>query len=31
MKPWLEWVAQNLTHAPGSSSLGERIWPAVVK
>jgi hypothetical protein len=29
MKPWLEWVAQNLTHAPGSSSLGERIWPAM--
>jgi hypothetical protein len=29
MKPWLEWVAQNLTHAPGSSSLGERIWPAL--
>lgn len=27
MKPWLDWVAQNLTHAPGSSSLGERIWP----
>ena len=27
MKPWLEWVAKWLTHAPGSSSLGERIWP----
>jgi hypothetical protein len=31
MKPWLEWVAENLTHAPGSSSLGERIWPPVAK
>jgi hypothetical protein len=31
MKPWLEWVGQNLTHAPGSSSLGERIWPAMTK
>jgi hypothetical protein len=31
MKPWLEWVARNLTHAPGSSSLGERIWPVVSK
>jgi hypothetical protein len=31
MKPWLEWVAKNLTHAPGSSSLGERIWPVVPK
>jgi hypothetical protein len=31
MKPWLEWVAQNLTHAPGSSSLGERIWPPIAK
>jgi len=29
MKPWLEWVAKWLTHAPGSSSLGQRIWPAV--
>ena len=29
MKPWLDWVARWLTHAPGSSSLGHRIWPAV--
>jgi len=29
MKPWLDWVAQCLTHAPGSSSLGQRIWPPV--
>ncbi len=29
MKPWLEWVAKWLTHAPGSSSLGQRIWPPV--
>jgi hypothetical protein len=27
MKSWLEWVGRNLTHAPGSSSLGRRIWP----
>jgi hypothetical protein len=31
MKPWLDWVAVNLTHAPGSSSLGERIWPVISK
>jgi hypothetical protein len=31
MKPWLEWVAKYLTHAPGSSSLGERIWPPLAK
>jgi hypothetical protein len=29
MKPWLDWVGKNLTHAPGSSSLGRRIWPPV--
>lgn len=29
MKPWLDWVEQCLTHAPGSSSLGQRIWPPV--
>ncbi len=29
MKPWLEWVSRNLVHAPGSSSLGQRIWPPV--
>ncbi len=29
MKPWLDWVAKNLMHAPGSSSLGERIWPPI--
>jgi hypothetical protein len=29
MKPWLDWVAKNLTHAPGSSSLAQRIWPPV--
>ncbi len=29
MKPWLDWVAKYLTHAPGSSSLGQRIWPPV--
>ena len=29
MKPWLEWVGRNLTHAPGSSSLGRRIWAPV--
>ena len=29
MKPWLDWVGKWLIHAPGSSSLARRIWPAV--
>ena len=29
MKPWLEWVAKSLIHAPGSASIANRIWPPV--
>jgi len=29
MKPWLDWVGQWLVHAPGSSSLAQRLWPPV--
>lgn len=29
MKPWEDWVADSLVHAPGSPNLASRIWPAV--
>lgn len=29
MKAWSDRVTKTLTHAPGSSSLAYRIWPAV--
>jgi hypothetical protein len=29
MKPWTEWVAKSLVHAPGSAAIANRIWPAV--
>ncbi len=30
MKPWEDWVANSLVHAPGSANLANRIWPAVL-
>jgi hypothetical protein len=29
MKPWTDWVAGALIHAPGSAALANRIWPPV--
>ena len=29
MKPWTDWVAQSLIHAPGSATIANRIWPPV--
>lgn len=29
MKPWTDWVAKSLIHAPGSATIANRIWPPV--
>ena len=29
MKPWTDWVAKSLIHAPGSAAIANRIWPPI--